>query len=615
MKKLTYHYKKVILIALSISILSPFSSCKKDFFDLKDRNGIDSRIWDNEGAIQFLLNDTYDVVMPEFPYEFTANNLLYASDEDRFSASEATMRKAIGVNGLLVSNDVKFIATKYQGTKGDNKYFDIARCNTAIKEIPGGSLAQDVKNKLRGQFFALRAMTYFDLTRLYGGVPLVLEPQDPDNIKLSGRASAKECFQAITNDLDSAMKLLDGVVWNDANERGKWTKKAAAALKGKALLYWASPQFNPTDNPAHPFDAARWQKAFDACKEAYDICKAGGSSLVPNYADIFLKEGSANPEALIVRSYSSKLAKRGQNVESKVRPAEEGGAGSAFIPTLNLIRQYPMNNGVPTAQAGAAYDPVMFWLNRDPRLQATIAYNGSTWKLSGKADRKQWNYTNEITGNGGNGFYSKKFADPELAKGAVSYANDFGGNGMDWIEMRYAEVIMNYAECANEIGDLALSKNLVKEIRVRAGIIQGTQNYGLDLAGSKDQMRDLIMNERMIEFAFEGKRGFDLRRTRRLHLLQGTIDLMVWDVKTAALKTELETINSSGIRFRETININDKTTFQKYFNTGVGIISGTTAFTIPDYYYFYALPSTFMNSSPLLNQTIGWDGGTFDPLN
>ncbi|WP_159451599.1 RagB/SusD family nutrient uptake outer membrane protein [Pedobacter africanus] len=609
-------HKTTLVLAIAL-LMSVFTGCKKDFFDLKDRNALDSQIWNNEGAIQFLLNDTYDVVMPEFPYEYSANNVIYASDEDRFSSSDAIMRKAIGVNGSLVSNDVKFIATKYQGTKGDNRYFDIARCNTALKEIPGGNLAQDIKNKLRGQFYALRALSYFELVRLYGGVPLVLEPQNPDNVKLEGRAKAAECFKSIVSDLDSAMTLLNGVTWNDATERGKFTRKAAAALKGRVLLYWASPQFNPVSDPAHPYDASRWQMAYLACKDAYDICKASGTALMQNYSDVFLKEGTVNTEAIIVRSYSSGVAKRGQNVEAKVRPGQEGGSASAFQPTLQLVESYPMKDGVPIGQGSSyTYDPVLFWLNRDPRFDATIAYNGSNWKLSGNAARRQWNYLkNASEGSTGIlGFYMKRFANPDLAKGSVSYSNDFGGNGMDWIELRYAEVILNYAECANEVGNLTEAKNLVREIRIRAGIQQGAKDYGLALATNTTQMRDLIMEERKIEFAFEGKRGYDLRRTRRFHLLAGQMRILVWETKTDALRTELEAINpATGAMFREGVNVNDKTTFEKYFKTTVNTV-GVTGFSIPETYYFYALPSTFMNSSPLLEQTIGWDGGTFDPL-
>ncbi|MNX85298.1 SusD family protein [compost metagenome] len=449
---------------------------------------------------------------------------------------------------------------------------------------------------------------------MYGGVPLVLEPQSPDNIQLSGRAKASECFKVIVRDLDSAIVLLNGVRWADGNERGKFTSKAAAALKGKALMYWASAQFNPTNDPAHPFDQQRWNDAYIACKEAYEMCKADGNALMPNYAELFQKEGTANTEAIIVRSYSNKLPKRGQDVEYKLRPTEEGGAAAAFIPTLNMVNAYTMKDGIPVNKGSQyIYDPAMFWLNRDPRFEATIAYNGSSWKLSGAANRRQWNYTANITEPSPQGLYMKRFSDPELPKGSVRYSNDFGGNGLDWIEMRFAEVIMNYAECANETDKLAEAKDLVKQIRVRAKIEVGTKNYGLDIATSKLEMRELIMNERMVEFAFEGKRSHDLRRTRGYSDLVGNVQVITWATKSPALKNELEAITSSGARFRETININDKATFDKYFTTAINTV-GATGFNFPDYYYFYALPSTFMNSSPLLEQTIGWDGGTFDPL-
>mgnify|MGYP003581185294 CR=1 FL=1 len=109
----------------------------------------------------------------------------------------------------------------------------------------------------------------------------------------------------------------------------------------------------------------------------------------------------------------------------------------------------------------------------------------------------------------------------------MAAANDVGGSGMDWIEIRLAEVMMDYAETANEIGDITTAKDMVRQIRKRAGVVQGSMDYGLTLATNKEQMRELIMNERMVEFAFEGKRNDDLRRTRRMHQLEGTLGQMV----------------------------------------------------------------------------------------
>ncbi|WP_312789914.1 RagB/SusD family nutrient uptake outer membrane protein [Sphingobacterium sp.] len=614
------HFTYIIALLLASSAALMTQSCKDNFFELVDHGGLDARIWDNEGAIEYYLAGTYSMIMPTHPHEITTNEMQmhYASDENYFSGTNAPSKKVLGLSGEITLNDVKYIATKYQGTNvGDNRYFDIARCNNAIAYIPTGTLSTEVKKKFLGQFYALRAMVYFELTRLYGGVPLVLDPQNPDALQLSGRASAKTCFEQIVADLDSAMVNLDGLAWDDATGRGKFTKAAAATMKAKALLYWASPQFNPTDNPAHPYDAQRWEIAFKANKEAYDLCKALGRDLLPNYNEIFLKEGTANTEAVIVRSYSSISEKRFTRVEQFSRPSSEGGSPQDYyVATTQLLHAYRMKDGTLANSNNALYDDALFWKNRDPRFKNTIVYNGAEWPLSGKTGRKQWNYTNAAKETSIKSFYCKKFVNPTLSSSAVGVANDLGGNGMDWIEIRFAEVMLNYAETANETGNLALAKDLVRSIRQRAGIEQGNYDYGLSLASNTVQMRDLIMNERQIEFAFEGKRYHDLRRTRRMHTLEGTIQTYLFETKSDALKKILESANTAGILHRETLDMNNRDTVLNYFKYPYNLRteSSNGAFAFRDYYYFYPLPNTFMNSSPLLEQTIGYEGGTFDPL-
>lgn len=615
------HFTYIIALLVASSTALMTQSCKDDFFELVDHGGLDARIWDNEGAIEYYLAGTYSMIMPTHPHEVTTNDMQmhYASDENYFSGTNAASKKVLGLSGEITLNDVKYIATKYQGTNiGDNRYFDIARCNNAIAYIPAGTLPPEVKKKFLGQFYALRAIVYFELTRLYGGVPLVLDPQNPDKLELSGRVSAKACFTQIVSDLDAAMMNLDGVTWDDGNGRGKMTKAAAAALKAKALLYWASPQFNPTDNAAHPYEAQRWQTAFQASKEAYELCQAAGRALMPNYNEIFLKEGIANTEAVLLRSYSATSPKRYTIVERASRPASEGGApADYYVPTTLLLKAYRMKDGTPANGDNLLYDDALFWKNRDPRFKNTIVYNGADWPLSGKTGRKQWNYTNADGESSIKSFYCKKFVNPSLSSASVGIFNDIGGNGMDWIEIRFAEVMMNYAESANETGDLALAKELVRSIRQRAGIEQGKYDYGLSLAANKEQMRDLLMNERQIEFAFEGKRYHDLRRTRRMHTLEGTIQTYLFETKSDALKKILEAKNAAGIMNRERLDMNNRDTVLNYFKYPYNLRaeSANGAFAFRDYYYFYPLPNTFMSSSPLLEQTIGYEGGTFDPLN
>ncbi|WP_448698362.1 RagB/SusD family nutrient uptake outer membrane protein [Mucilaginibacter sp. AW1-3] len=598
------------------------AGCKKDF-QVPAHSSIDAEVlWNDEGSVQYHLNGTYQVIMPDYPYEVAAYLQEFASDENIGSATDGTLKAIMGIGAVLTSNDVKIIGSKYQGSnKGDNRYFDLARCNAGIDQLSSSTMPLATRKKLIGQYYMLRAMGYFDLVRLYGGVPLILKTQSPSNYETVPRSNAKACFAQIVKDLDSAAVNLNGVTFADATERGKLTRLAAVCYKAKVLLYWASPQFNPVNDGVHIYDPTRWNDALAASKVAYDLCQSSGVSLMPDYSTIFQTEGTGNTEAIIIRSYSTLLEKRGNNVESKVRPGSAtftgGSASDYYVATQRMLDAYPMADGTPLSQAGATYDSFMFWKNRDPRFAQTIAYNGSNWKLNGIAARKQWTYSGEIEGST-KPFYCKRFSAPDLPAASVAITADKGGNGFDWIELRYAEVLLNYAECLNETGDLASAKNMVRLIRQRAKVLVGTKDYGLDYATDKATMRDLIANERMVEFAFEGKRGWDLRRTRKFHELSGFLSVtgeVISPVNTATKKSELETLDANGIRGRDKLNMDVAATYLNYFSRTAVYGNNTQGISIASSQcYFYGLPSSFLLSSPLLDQTLGWDNGTFDPL-
>lgn len=601
------------LLVLAIAAALPACVNKDEFFLLPDTEGIDQAIWDNEGSVQLHLNRVYDVTMPAFPLQVIPDRygVHIASDENYFPNGDANAQAALGLQGVLGVNDVRgLVGNQYRGNPGDNKYWDIARCNDAITNVPKGTMDPARQRILLGQYHALRAMTYFELVKVYGGVPLILEQQLANSVYTGGRKSAKECFAAIVNDLNTSMTMLDGFVSTD----GRITKLIAACLKAKVLLYWASPQFNPTNDPKHPYQASRWTEALAANKEAYDLAFAAGKRLMPNYLDIFRVEGATNTEAIIYRTYSNTIANRGHQGEQRNRPTSESGSYNAmYTPTTKMLDAYPMKDGKPRGASTAfPYDAVMFWQNRDPRFEATFATNGSLYPLSGNATRKQWTYNNAINETNGNAVYVKRFTTPALAAGAVNYTNGLGGSGMDWIDLRFAEVMLNYADCLNETGNIIEAKNMIRPIRVRAGIVVGDSDYGLGLANNTSDLRTLILNERQIEFAFENKRNADLRRTRTMHLLTGNMSKLEVSLVASSDKAVLEAV-TGGVMFRETINVNDKTTYTKYFRN-VTITPVFNGYSIPEFHYFYTFHNDFVNFGANIYTTVGWPGGTFDPL-
>jgi hypothetical protein len=600
-----------IMMLILLAAITVMQSCKKDdeFFDIEDPQGIDSKIWSDPGAVDLFLNRTYGLIMPQWP---TLGGIHNTSDELN-NANTAFLY------GQLVENSVTDIGTG--NGIGTNRYYDIRRCNVAIEGLNESTLPDATRQTLKGQFYFMRAFVYFRLVSLYGGVPLILQSQSLDDELNVPRAKTSTCIAAIVNDLDSAAANLPAT-WA-GNDIGRITRAAAMAVKGKVLMYWASPQFNPTNI------ASRWEDAYQANLAAFNQCTADGYLLLNNYSNLFITED--HKEILLVRKYNANRD-LGNTIEQITRPkSETDGAGGSNQPTWNMVQAYTKANGMPitsvvTADTIVKYDPVMFWQNRDPRFAASIAYNGAPWALSGKAIRKQWTHTGvpeEPSGTIITGFYSRKFCNPALSAAQSVYVSaSGGGNGMDWIEMRFAEVVLNLAECANETGRLTEAKDKVRLIRQRAGIFAGAFDYGLSVPVDMAAMRTLILNERMVEFSMEGKRYSDLRRTRNLNLISARQSYKlslkapyVTGTGTDITKIYFDMPNAAGARPRDTANLNNKSVYTAVYTTpgAIASLEGSNVISIPAKYYFYPLPN-FFSQSFFLEQTAGWINGTFDPL-
>lgn len=264
-----------------------------------------------------------------------------------------------------------------------------------------------------------------------------------------------------------------------------------------------------------------------------------------------------------------------------------------------MVESYPMIDGKNIHAANSGYDPVIYWENRDPRFKATIVYNGCLWELSGKSGRKQWTYIGAETNPSASGFYCRKAVN---VSNTPYYAERIS---TDWIEIRYAEVLLNYAECAAETGRTEEAYQMLKDIRKRAGIQPGNDGmYGLTAGMGRDEMVNAIMLERKIEFAFEAKRYWDLRR-RRLFAeeLNGTKRHGVQPI----LKMDKEEFH----KIEATIDLNKE--YGTYFRDSIIELDKVFSIDFKDNYYFYAIPEKHLQTNSNLEQTQGWDDGSFDP--
>jgi len=262
-------------------------------------------------------------------------------------------------------------------------------------------------------------------------------------------------------------------------------------------------------------NAAKWQKAADAAKACITLAEANASNLdLLSWADLTADrlftannwDGNGPKEALLWGYANDR-----NDIELNNAPVSFSGANGRCNPSRELVDAFEMKStGLPISDAASGYNPLDPYANRDPRLALYIFYNGNKFKNivveTYSAD------PNGVMGKDGigvnvnatrTGYYMAKFLSPNVVWNTGSNTNRRRAP----ILMRYAEVLLNYAEALNEAqGPVAEVHKYMNKVRNRA------QMPNLPANLTKDQMRARIMNERRVEFCFEEMRFFDVRR-------------------------------------------------------------------------------------------------------
>ncbi len=560
------------------SLLAMSVSCS-DILNKKDLSAVtDDQVWGDAKYATAYLNRLYEKNLPKWEGEQDrdgdgANSIFYSSYSDEADGGGSVMY------GQLTTASCDY--WYYEDIRNINMLFEKLENNEAIDA--------ETSTSLKAQASILRAWRYFCMVRVYGGVPMLLLPQKLTDDLLVSRNKTSECIDIIIKDLDYAYENLP---WSwTGDDLGRATKAAALALKGRVLLYYASPQFNP-DNRMD-----RWEAAYKVNKQAKEELEANGYGLYASYEKIWYDE--MNREVIWGRRYQEPGATNKWNAATRPLSEAQNYTG-ANHPTLEMVESYPMVTGVPITES-KEYDPVLYWKNRDPRFNVTIAYNSCTWELSGKAGRKQWTYVGaELNNPTATGFYCRKAVEPSY----TSYYTE--RSSTDWIEIRHAEVLLNYAECAAMMGKTEEAYDVLKAIRARAGILAGDNGmYGLKTGLSSGQMIDAIMLERKLELSFEGKRYWDLRRRR---LFEAELNGKVRHGVLPKLNIPEEEFN----KIKDTADFDNN--YATYFRDSLVILDKNFAIDFKDNYYFYAIPNKYLETNSKMEQTQGWSGGTFNPL-
>ncbi|WP_299096336.1 RagB/SusD family nutrient uptake outer membrane protein [uncultured Bacteroides sp.] len=423
-------------------------------------------------------------------------------------------------------------ASELSGT-WEHYYRGIRKCNmilTRIESVPKNiDLKEDeyIKHKtyIISEARFLRAWFYWELFLRYGPIPIVTEVLDPNGDLLSNyttRPSIKEyVVDFVLKELSECEEGL--MVYKDASDQdvaGRIGQPMARALYSRIMLYMASPRYSSESS-------ITWQQAADAAKGFietyggnYSLMQGTDSKTALTNAWLLTPYEESNKEMIFYRNDGTISW---NNIRYDV-PVGEGGNGG-LCPSQNLIDMYdmidgnspfqeydetgaPVYNGVnPSVNAASGYSDANMWANRDGRLAASILYNGVSWGngvinvVKGQRDNPVGNANATPTG-----YYVRKYM-PET----ILSANHSGNSRRLWTIIRYAEILLNYAEALNEVqGPCKEVYDQLDLIRHRAGIT-GNVADRTDL-NTKEKMRNFIRKERTVELAFEEHRAWDVRR-------------------------------------------------------------------------------------------------------
>jgi hypothetical protein len=577
-------YKK-LYIAAAVSATLFGAGCQK-VLDKKNLTGVNpDEVWNNANLANSYLNNIYGALMPGNPSgsaNGTDEGVAYQKQTNAWFSGTATF-DSYNVYG---------------------NYTQVRNINILLDKIDQATFDEASIKQIKGQALFWRAWAYYGMVKSYGGVPLILTAQQPTNDLTElqvPRNKTSECVAQMVKDLDDAIALLPET-WT-GSDIGRIDKGAALAFKGRLLLFFASPLFNPSN------DVSLWQKAYDACLAAKTFVDSKGKGLYAPYSKIW--DDELNKEFIMFRRFNYPEATYFQGGLIPLNFSKDDVGYDR--PSLELVNAFPMKDGTAWNATTRSYDTL--FRNRDDRFYTNIYFNGcpNQYVAGMKASNTYlWTYFNNIVNYSGNtgiegqhnqvttdplwsnsSFYRMKAIDKTLTSGTVYNA------GVDWPEIRYAEVLMNYGEAAAELGKTTEALNVLYKIRERAGILPGTGgNYGIT-ATSKEGIRQVYQDERFVEFAFEGKRWDDLRRWKKFDYLRSLVQRHGIAVELKPGETDVKPMDDIQV------------VWTKFKSTPV--MTDRQDIAVKDQYYIYGIPKSVLDRNPKLEQNNNW-GGTFDPL-
>lgn len=461
-----------------IIMLFLLSSCTK-YLDKNPHDAIyNEAFWKTDADAQMALAGCYHMLYC-FPMGWVRPYLDYLADGGYSQWGAHNWNITTIVTGQLTPTTGTVAYGGLSPATFSSLYKGISTFNYFIGKVDEVGITADKKNAYTGEAKFLRALFYFDLVNFYGDVILYKETLATPEASKIPQSPKEEVLAFVKEDLDFAISYLPNTTYG-----GHAVKGSAMALKARVLLY-----------------EKKWAEAATVAKQIID---EGKFSLGNNYEGLFLSSGQTNnPEIMFSTVYKGPNLAQNQFHHPFSAMEIEFGWGSHTNPYWDLVNTYECTDGRPITES-PLYDSAKPWLNRDPRLRYTIRMPNVTWPGGEPSGARS------LTG-----INMQKYVD--LTKAPFNYSK-LPTYDNDYVHIRYADVLLMYAEAKNEAsGPEESIYGVLDLIRGRTGVnmpVVDRAKYN-----TQELLRNYIRNERRVELALEGQRYFDLKRWHIAHIV------------------------------------------------------------------------------------------------
>ncbi len=457
-------------IMSGLLLVAGLAACKKDALDKQPLDASSgTTYWKNETNAVQAVNNIY-----RYMGDFTDRIFLSCATDDSYSWSNWPSDVQYAGNGSATSSTGTF------GHYWNNFYTMIGAANNVLDNINKvNGMSPEMKNRLVGESRFLRAYAYQQLIGMYGDVPLVTHVQAVEEFNVP-RTPKADVATFIVKELDTIADFLP--VTYAAADAGRVTKGAVLALKARTYLYQGD-----------------WANAAAA---AQAVMNSGTYTIDNDYLSLFNGTNKNSSEIILSGRY---LENTYANATATWVGGPTLGGWGQVVPLQSLIDDYECIDG-NTREKSPLYDSSKPFENRDPRLKLTVVVPGST--VNGKnIDVSKPGSIDALGQNNASftGYYYKKYI-PAVIAG--TWENN---SANDIVLLRYAEVLLTYAEAKIEAGQIDQSVyDAINKVRARNGVNMPAVTAAK--ASSPAELRTIIRRERHVEFPLEDNRFFDIRR-------------------------------------------------------------------------------------------------------